>query len=224
MRKNEFIDKTMINQHTLAKKESFRRTHPLYEKIVGVKMVVLRPLLFLLTKLKITSNHLTLLSLLIFLPSLYFIEKNPWIVIILYFVSFYFLDTIDGALARYQKTASDRGKFIDVFRDILIFIIFGLSLVKAGYINAFLGSAYIILEIVFEVISIIRKAAHVKSDWFFFASSNMLSNFFLVILPIVFLVQLLVKFQFINIFLMVSSIILAAGIPVVFLRVISIKK
>lgn len=208
----------------MKKKEEPRRMHPLYDKMVETKMVVLRPLLFLLTKLRITSNHITSLSLLVFLFSFYFIEKNPWIVVILYCVSLYLLDSIDGALARYQKTADDRGKFIDVIRDNLIFVIFGLSLIKAGYIDAFLGCTFVVLGIIFEMLSTIRKAIRFKSDWFFFTSSNAFSNFFLLILPVVFVVQLLIKFQFINTFLIISDLILVIGIIIAFFKVISIKK
>lgn len=74
-------------------------------------------------------------------------------------------DFFDGALARYQKKESDRGKFIDMLCDNIIFSFFLLGLIKIDFLNiANLAYFLFILPALYIIISI-NKNEFQKSDW-----------------------------------------------------------
>jgi len=75
------------------------------------------------------------------------------------------LDSFDGALARYQKTSSDRGKFLDIFVDRIVHcaIIFALFLHPAQHIKL-LGYNLVIIPIAYTLATL-KKGEGKPSDW-----------------------------------------------------------
>src|SRR5437868_4135685 len=80
------------------------------------------PVLRFLVKYKITpsivSNFRLILGVIAMLVYLYF-YRYMWAVHLLLIANI--LDVIDGALVRYQITAGDRGKFLDVLVDYILY-------------------------------------------------------------------------------------------------------
>jgi len=88
------------------------------EKFQDFKGMFFKPLLYILTALNINANQISILSFCIsFISMGYAIYSyNPVYFLVGVWVHI-FLDSIDGALARYQNKASKIGSFIDVLCD-----------------------------------------------------------------------------------------------------------
>ena len=74
---------------------------------------LVNPILFLLLKLKLTPNAVTLLGFIICCISAYFISSGSFLVGGLLVLFSGFMDRFDGALARKMELMSDRGAFLD---------------------------------------------------------------------------------------------------------------
>jgi phosphatidylglycerophosphate synthase len=110
-----------------------------------------RPILKDLKKMGITANMLSNLRIflvLLFLP-IFFYNKFAGALLMLFIL---FLDSLDGSLARYSKNASDRGKFIDISVDHLVYSIIAVTLL------AFKVD-------VFYILATIKKQEFEESDW-----------------------------------------------------------
>ncbi len=103
--------------------------------------VFFRPVSAFLTKIGVKANHLSYLTLLIMVPFVYFLNKNP-LISFLAGLSTLILDALDGCLARYQKTESERGALLDIGVDHFVLFTVVLSLIYAKTIDGFWGAAY----------------------------------------------------------------------------------
>ncbi len=81
-------------------------------------------------------------------------------------------DQLDGAVARLQKTTSDRGKFVDVLADSTSFSLFMVGLIHVGLVGAAAGAMLIYLVVLTRVLAAIRKNAGRSSDWLFYAGAG----------------------------------------------------
>lgn len=82
-------------------------------------------------------------------------------------------DIVDGPLARFQHTDSDRGKFVDVLMDNLAFALFIFGVLKAGLLNPLPALAFLFLTELVVVLMIIRyNLKHKSKDWHFYASAG----------------------------------------------------
>lgn len=94
----------------------------------------------------------------------FLITSNPVIAWILISISIT-LDAIDGTVARYQKIASDRGKFIDVFVDQITFSLLCLGLMRLlPELSLVLATCAILVPLVY-VITMVYKNENKPSDW-----------------------------------------------------------
>jgi CDP-diacylglycerol--glycerol-3-phosphate 3-phosphatidyltransferase len=102
-----------------------------------------------------------------------------------------FTDFFDGALARYQKNDSDRGKFIDMLSDNIVFSFFLLGLIKINFITT-LNLAYFIFIIpALYLMIIINKNENIKKDWIISPYARI--SYYKVIFEIAFLITLLLQ-------------------------------
>ncbi len=89
----------------------------------------LKPLLRLFVIIGINAHALSTLRILLaaaFPLLVLTYQRTAWLCIAVSIL----LDAVDGALARFAKTASDRGKFIDVFADQLTFSLLAVGLLR----------------------------------------------------------------------------------------------
>ena len=123
-----------------------------------------RLILIFLDDLGITANYLSNLKLLIFIPFLYFIFQNLKIAYIFILLSI-LVDLFDGPLARFQRKASDKGKFIDIFGDLTIYLVVILSLFYLRSFNNDVIAYHLFIFPLTVLISTISKQEFTKSDW-----------------------------------------------------------
>lgn len=98
-------------------------------------------------------------------------------------------DFFDGTLARYQKKDGDRGKFIDMLSDNIIFSFFILGLIKIGYANILNLSYFLFIIPNLYLIIIINKNEYIKNDWIISPYARI--SYYKIIFEIFFLLTLL---------------------------------
>jgi archaetidylinositol phosphate synthase len=74
------------------------------------------------------------------------------------------LDMLDGSLARHQKSATDRGKFLDISVDHIIYVFLVLSLIRIGFESFTLAYNIFIVGVAY-VLATIVKNENDNSDW-----------------------------------------------------------
>lgn len=127
--------------------------------------IFFRPLIKIIYKLKISPNTLSISKILFAGLYLILIEDNFVLAVFFLLWGGVFLDFLDGPLARYTKTANDRGKFIDMFSDQLVYVLFiwGLMIIKIG--SPIVLAYNIIIISAFYLIIIINKNENQASNW-----------------------------------------------------------
>ena len=121
------------------------------------------PLLRILTNCGITPSFITNLRLIGGIVFYIFFFTNPvWFSILL--LVLLLLDTVDGALARFQNNASDRGKFLDVFVDHVSYSLLLLLLLRISSDTFSVSYNLFIIPIVY-LLATIKKEEFKKSDW-----------------------------------------------------------
>ncbi|MDO8600814.1 MAG: CDP-alcohol phosphatidyltransferase family protein, partial [bacterium] len=124
---------------------------------------VFYPILWLLNALGISAIFITNLRLVLGIVFLWWFWRDQYAAAI-FMVFVIFLDTIDGALARFQGTTSDRGKFLDIVVDhcIYVFILFTFptlgALMPLVFYNLF-------ITIVAYLLGAVSKGEARPSDW-----------------------------------------------------------
>jgi phosphatidylglycerophosphate synthase len=100
-----------------------------------------------IAKTGIHPNHITALSVPLAIIGAYYIYLNDWFLALTFMILSIFIDNVDGAVARVQKTVSNWGSYFDVMMDkhVEMIIYFGFAL--AGYpILAFLAAVLTMLN------------------------------------------------------------------------------
>jgi phosphatidylglycerophosphate synthase len=126
---------------------------------------LLRPLLVVLAKLRVTPNHLTLLSLLVglaFCPVFLWSSKIAAFVLMLVHV---LLDGLDGPLARHTQRASNRGSFTDTAADQVVVAFSTVMLIHAGYAGAWPGGLYLFFYSIVVIFALVRNALAIPYSW-----------------------------------------------------------
>jgi len=146
-----------------------------YEKFSQKRDKILKPILFILTKLKVSPNAVTLAGILSMLSFTFYLKNNAKLALIFIFFSVFF-DSLDGALARYQSKNTDKGKFIDVSADCLNFFIFLLGLILANISNTFTFMPLAFFMLLSRTLRIYLNHFDYQSDWLFHPVAGFLPN------------------------------------------------
>lgn len=180
-----------------------------------MRELVLQPLLKILTFLKISANQITYARVFIFVFGVMyplFVKGELMIAILFYFFGFWLLDMLDGQLARHTKTDNDKGKFIDVYVDMMGYSFFIMGLAFLGVANIFILFYHVIIHGAVYIISIVQKNELVKSDWIIKPEANLVYFKFLAHLLVVIFIFLQINwmdlgFIILNIFMTISTIV-----------------
>lgn len=147
---SRYINKSERNDHFSMKWQQFRSAS-------------YSPILSLLSRLGVKANYITYSRLILGIIFLMGYETYPKISssLIIFAV---FLDSVDGALARYQKNASDRGKFFDILVDYISY-----SFIVSTFLSHGVSPGLIIHNIWLVaaawLLAIIYKEEGRDSDW-----------------------------------------------------------
>lgn len=127
---------------------------------------VCAPWLKMLTRLWITPDHLTVVSLLFglaFAP-LWFMQWQ-WLAV-LSLCMHVLLDGIDGPLARFQNAASPRGSFTDSFCDqVVVSTVTTVLMVDPPWVPIVAGAIFLVAYVGVLAISIARNSLQIPYSW-----------------------------------------------------------
>lgn len=127
---------------------------------------LLAPLLRVLSRLHVSPDHLTLLSLASGLAACPLFFVSEWAALFA-LAAHVVLDGVDGPLARYLGVASRRGSFTDTLADQAVVTATTVTLVQAGLVGLVSGVAYVYLYAVVVAFAMVRNAMHVPYSWLF---------------------------------------------------------
>jgi phosphatidylglycerophosphate synthase len=142
------------------------KTTKAYDMIASWRDITLRPLSSILTKMKVTADMISYLSVASMAGFAILAGKNTNAAILFIAIAI-LLDNIDGVVARYQKKDSDRGKLIDVCCDQITFSLFIIGMVYAGLLNGLTGIIYLCIMFLSKTFRAIFHSFYLKTDWHF---------------------------------------------------------
>ena len=123
-----------------------------------------RTIIKILDKSGFTANSLSFIRAISGVIFFFLVKFNFLIAFIILIIGG-FTDFFDGALARYQKKDSDRGKFIDMVCDNLLFVFFVLGLIKIEFISSLNLAYFIFILPALYLIIVTNKNEFLKNDW-----------------------------------------------------------
>lgn len=157
------------------------RMHPFEERIyyplAKLRTKAFKPFNRLFTAIGLSADMISYLGPLLMVAFIFVLPDHPVTAFWLLFARM-MADVMDGPLARYQKTDSDRGKFVDVLMDNLSFGLFVIAVIRAGLLHGTTGSTYLFVTELLVVLMIIRYNFKHKSEWHFYASAGSLPYIF----------------------------------------------
>lgn len=143
----------------------------IYKRFAQMRTSFLRPLLKILDLLKINPDILSWTGLFLMVVFVFVIKDHPiagfWLIVMRML-----LDGVDGPLARYQKTNSDRGKYTDVMVDQLSFALYIIGIVRLGLVDPLPGLLFLYFTVIVTLQLIIKKSLHRDSDWLIYAQAG----------------------------------------------------
>lgn len=170
----------------------------MYQTIAVRRSQFFKPIAVVLSKFGITPDFVTFVGVLLMVAFIFEVGHNLtagfWLL-----VGTLLCDQVDGAIARYKKTDSDHGKFIDVMADTTSFSLFLIGLMRAGLISSTIGGLFIYFAVTARAIMMISKNTGRKSDWLFFAGAGPLPSTLVFILYALFTLSVFTGFDHVQI-------------------------
>ena len=126
---------------------------------------LLAPILAVLARVRVTPNHLTLLSLLVglaFCPVFLWASRPAAFTLLL---THLLLDGLDGPLARFTRRASNRGSFSDTMADQVVVTFSTVTLIHTGHAGAWPGGLYVFFYCMVVIFAMVRNALDIPYTW-----------------------------------------------------------
>lgn len=126
---------------------------------------LLKPLLVVLARLRVTPNQLTFLSL---ATGLAFCPMFIWRYQVLAFgllLSHVLLDGLDGPLARFTQRASNQGSFTDTTADQIVVAFSTVTLIHTGHAGIWPGGLYLFFYSMVVIFAMVRNALAIPYSW-----------------------------------------------------------
>lgn len=124
-----------------------------YDQIVKTKIKILKPVLGFLQKHKISPNFISILSLISGLCTVPLMYTQPKLMY-LGMIGHIIFDGLDGALARFLKINSNKGKIIDLVVGNIVISAFYIFLGITNHLSLTAALVFTITNLVTEIISV----------------------------------------------------------------------
>ena len=155
--------------------ERLDRSQEYYDLSVRVRWVLFLPLVKLLSRLRVTASMVSYTAIFFMAPVLFLAKARPWLAVACVVASI-FADLVDGIVARYQGTCSDKGKLVDMVCDNISFTMFMVALVHTGLIAPVPGLLLTYTMLLSKVLRSITHSFYLDTDWHFKAVAGFLPN------------------------------------------------
>lgn len=126
---------------------------------------LLGPLLGLLARLRVSPDHLTLLSLAIGLGFCPAFVLGHQVLAFGFLLAHVVLDGMDGPLARHLGRASSQGSFTDTMADQVVVTFCTVTLIYCGHAGIWPGGLYIFCYALVVGFAMIRSALRIPYSW-----------------------------------------------------------
>ncbi len=147
----------------------FKKSWVVREKLYG-------PCLDVLARWGVTANHITYLRAILFLGVVaypLYIRANLLWATLGYFLVFWFLDTVDGQLARHTKAESDKGKFNDTVIDVVGYSLYVMGIAFIGASEVFVMFFHVIIHAADYLLAIVYRNENEPSNWIIKTEANL---------------------------------------------------
>lgn len=141
-----------------------KKVDKLNKHFQGLRGKMFLPLLKLMDVMRISADTLSTLKLLGGIVYLFLILYDINLAVIVIIIAHLF-DLFDGPLARFQKKASDHGKFIDMLTDQALYSMFVFGLIMINFTDTVQLSWNMIAIPFLYLMVIVRKNEPKDSDW-----------------------------------------------------------
>ncbi len=122
------------------------------------------PLFSLFTRVNITPLFLTAVGLLCGLIAAILVPFHlRWSAIFL--LLHLLFDMMDGSYARYEKTASDKGAFLDIASDMIVILALALALIFTRALHPVIGAAFLFVYLVLVIFLIARNQMNIPAPF-----------------------------------------------------------
>jgi phosphatidylglycerophosphate synthase len=135
----------------------------------------LRPIAKIIVRLGIRASGVTYFGIVLMLGFLFTVSIKPKIAFIFFLLAIG-MDFLDGVVARYIHEASDRGKFVDMVADNVIFTLFVIGICCAKMVPCLFSLILVYVMVLSKLFRAINNAFDYRSDWFFRAVAGFLPN------------------------------------------------
>lgn len=181
----------------------FHRVEKSVQKILAerskkVRAKLSNPIVKILAKIGITPNMLSYLGVLSMLAFILFIQSNPWISFWLLVFAIFVDAFLDGALARYLKKASDKGKFIDMVCDVTVFALFIVGVNMINLVDAVPAILFVYFMFMSKLLMVIKKNIGEQTDWLIHPFAGFFPNMLAGVIYGVFLLWLISGRNYMN--------------------------
>jgi phosphatidylglycerophosphate synthase len=173
------------------------------EKTLALKSRKLRskisnPFIKLLAKTGVTPNMLSYSGVILMVGYIIMIVSDPWTAFALLLFALFIDGFLDGALARYLGTDSDKGKFVDQVCDITVFVIFILGVARLGLVNILMAILFVYVVSISKLFVVIKKNIGQKTDWVIHPFVGVFSNLPLYLSYLLFTIWLIYGINYMN--------------------------
>lgn len=146
------------------------------DNLKSFRLKLFKPLLEILTKWKVLPNYITFVCLILSFLCFYSLINAHFVWSVICFFVYFICDSLDGTLARFQKNASDKGKFFDMFTDNVFATLLVLGFIKIGVLNSLNGAVFIYLMLIVLLLGIMLTSRRYKTDWLFHPRAGFLAQ------------------------------------------------
>lgn len=164
-----------------------QRTIALYEGFARVRDILLRPLVTTMGRLGFTANLTSLTSVVMMVPVVFLARSSPWAATGCIAMSV-LADQVDGSIARYLGTRSDRGKLVDMVCDSVAFTMYVIALVLSGLVAPVVAVLLAYTMVLSKIFRVVVHSYSMRSDWLFRSVAGFLPNSVVALMYLVFLV------------------------------------
>ncbi len=153
----------------------------LYVQARGWRSAIVRPAVVFFSAIGISADLMSYIGLGLVFLSVSFMSTQVTTALVILLIAL-FADNLDGEIARYRGTASDKGKFTDVVVDNVTFTVFMLGMAYAGFVSGLLAGIVVYAMLLCRTFMVIKKNVSKQSDWLIKAYAGFFPNFFVYVL------------------------------------------
>jgi phosphatidylglycerophosphate synthase len=144
-----------------------------YERFQRIRDRFFRPVCAFLDRLGVKPDYLSYFHIFLLIPYFYFMNRAPILAAGVICLSL-LIDCLDGGLARYQKSTSDKGALLDIVADHFVFFGVVFSLMITYITDRFFSTFYLMNYLLMIVLVMAMRANKlhvppiVRSKYFFY--------------------------------------------------------